>query len=576
MTAGDIATAIEHYMIALRVAPGDAEVACRLGIALYHDGRLAEAKSSLEDAIEIDPGMAEAHNGLGAVAQFGERFDEALEHHRRAVELDPDFMEARANVGKILEDQGRTLEATEAYRNANVLRRDAVLELHAELLCPPIFASVEALDAYRDNVRSVIEGFAGQELRLDPDRVQSSKSEPPFDWAYHGRDNLDLKVRHAELFASNFKSEPLDHTPSRDGPLHIGFVVTPGHEGVFVRCMAGILNRLDQSRFRPEVFCPRSFAATMRPVLTPHVRMSDLPLRFDHAARCLRSAALDVIYYWEVGTDTTNHFLPFLRLAPVQCTGWGWPDTSGAPELDAHLTSEELASPDAQSGFSEQLFALPELPAWFERPPIPSQPKPRSHFGLADDATVYLCAQTLRKVHPEFDELIEGVLSADPDSVVVFVADKHRVPGNLLLTRWRDRLGDLSRRIKLVPRLAPEDYFHLVARADVALDTIYFGGTNTTYDALAAGVPVVTMPTSFVRGRYSAALCRRAGIAEWCVASSTGDYVDKAVRLGTDRTLRAQTADVIGGAGQIFESPAAVSQLEDVFAILSRSRAEQR
>ena len=40
-----------------------------------------------------------------------------------------------------------------------------------------------------------------------------------------------------------------------------------------------------------------------------------------------------LIYFWEVGTDTTNYFLPFCRLAPVQCTGWGWPETSAAPAV---------------------------------------------------------------------------------------------------------------------------------------------------------------------------------------------------------------------------------------------------
>jgi hypothetical protein len=47
-----------------------------------------------------------------------------------------------------------------------------------------------------------------------------------------------------------------------------------------------------------------------------------------NAAQQLRAARFDLIYFWEVGTDSTNHFLPFLRPAPVQCTGWGWPDTA--------------------------------------------------------------------------------------------------------------------------------------------------------------------------------------------------------------------------------------------------------
>jgi hypothetical protein len=38
--------------------------------------------------------------------------------------------------------------------------------------------------------------------------------------------------------------------------------------------------------------------------------------------RPVRETACDLIYYWKVGTDALNYFLPFGRLAPVQCTGW--------------------------------------------------------------------------------------------------------------------------------------------------------------------------------------------------------------------------------------------------------------
>jgi len=564
---GELGGAIRSLEAALRGEPENAALWNQLGLALYEDGRVGAARAAFERAIAAKPGFAEAHNNLGGVLKIEERLAEALRLHERAAALRPDFFEAHENVGKIHEDRCEVPEAREAYRRALALRRDPVLELHRELLCPPVFESAAALAAHRKHAEAVVEGFAGRDLRLAQERVQSSRAEPPIEWAYHGVDNRALKERHAALFETYLPSRVLEHAPARAGPWRVGFVVTPGHEGVFARCMSGLLNGIDPARFGVAVVCSRARAGAIAgAVRRKDVRWLQLPLRFDHAAERLRAAAFDVLYYWEVGTDSTNHFLPFLRLAPVQCTGWGWPDTSGAPELDYHLTSEALAEPGCEAHFSETLVRLPELPPSFQRPPIPEEPKAPSHFGLADDAHLYVCAQNLRKIHPDFDALLGGILRGDPKGVAVLVEDAHPAAGQLLRARWQETLPDVAERLVLLPRLAPEDYFHLLARATVALDPLHFGGANTVYDALAAGVPVVTLPGALPRGRYAAALTRAVGAPEGIVATPA-EYVERALALATDPGLRARvSARIRDGANALFERRAAVEQLEGFFA----------
>jgi len=209
---------------------------------------------------------------------------------------------------------------------------------------------------------------------------------------------------------------------------------------------------------------------------------------------------------------------------------------------------------------------LPELPPSFYRPPIPEQPHAPGHFGLHDDAHLYVCAQNLRKIHPDFDALLGGILRGDPKGVAVLVEDTHPRAGELLRTRWQETLPDVRERVVLLPRLAPEDYFHLIAGAHVVLDPLHFGGANTVYDALAAGVPVVTLPGRFPRGRYAAALSRAAGVEDG-IAATPEDYVERAVTLGTDAARRASvSARIHDGAAALFERRAAVEQLETFFA----------
>lgn len=535
---GDVGGAIREYEAALAAKGEDAELLNLLGLVRYEDGRLDAAKACFERATKAAPEAAEAYNNWAGVLKVEDRFDEALALHEKAVALDPDLVVAHENIGKIHEDRCRIPEAKAAYGKVLAVRPDPALALHRELLCPPVFGSLDALDRYRAHAEAAIDEHAGREIALALEKVQSSRCEPPFDWAYQGRDNLALKRKYAALFAPAFASPPPDFAPTRNGPLRVGFVVTPGHEGVFARCMGGILDRLDRDRFEVLVIVSRARAGVLRGVVrSSAVRWVNLPLRFDQAAARLRAALLDAIYYWEVGTDSTNSFLPFLRLAPVQCTGWGWPDTSAAPDLDYHLTSDALATPGLESRFSETLIRQRELPAFFPRSPVPSRPDVPGRFGLTADAHLYVCAQTLRKMHPDADSLFGGILRGDRKGLAVFVEDPHPAAGELLRARWRETLPDVLDRIVMLPRLTGEDYFHLIGGATVCLDTPYFGGANTAYDAVAAGVPMVTLPTDLPRGRYTSALMRLVG-AEECIASTREEYVERALTLGTDRALR--------------------------------------
>jgi predicted O-linked N-acetylglucosamine transferase (SPINDLY family) len=94
------------------------------------------------------------------------------------------------------------------------------------------------------------------------------------------------------------------------------------------------------------------------------------------------------------------------------------------------------------------------------------------------------------------------------------------------------------------------------------LDTLHWSGGNTTLDALACGLPVVTLPGSMMRGRQSAAMLRRVGVPD-LVARDVEDYVACAARLGrSPEERRALSARIVEGRGELFERPEAVRVLE--------------
>mmetsp|Transcript_25961 Transcript_25961/g.31411 ORF Transcript_25961/g.31411 Transcript_25961/m.31411 type:complete len:168 (-) Transcript_25961:281-784(-) len=79
-------------------------------------------------------------------------------------------------------------------------------------------------------------------------------------------------------------------------------------------------------------------------------------------------------------------------------------------------------------------------------------------------------------------------------------------------------------------------------------------GSKTAADVLQAGVPIVTFPQPYLRGRMAANFLTTMELhtidplvaaSSCCVASSVADYVSKALRLGNDATYRDKVASAI-------------------------------
>ena len=82
-----------------------------------------------------------------------------------------------------------------------------------------------------------------------------------------------------------------------------------------------------------------------------------------------------------------------------------------------------------------------------------------------------------------------------------------------------------------LPPQPSSDYWNLNLLADVFLDTIEWSGCNTTLEAIACGLPIVTLPGQVMRGRHSYAILMQFGMTE-TIARDKAEYVDIAVRLG--------------------------------------------
>ncbi len=570
---GDLDEAVAGCRKVLALDANYAEAHFTLGNVLQELGHAGEAAESYRRALQIKPDLAEAHNNLGNALRALERFDDAVAALRRAVQLRPEYLEARNSLGTVLYDQGRFEEATaECQEILRIQPGEPLWQLRAASMpCPVILDDADQCDRYREGLLADLQGLAGKSFRPDLARLSVYGSPPPYGLQYHDRNDRPLKEAYAHLFRDGFPGRVA--TPATGRP-RIGFVVTAGHEGIFLKLMRGIVENLDSNEYETFVVCARAGAARIRAAIRNQaVQVLPIPQRFDRIVATIREAAFDLLHYWKVGTDAIDYFLPFCRLAAVQCTSWGVPVTSGIPQMDYYLSSELLEPEEASEHYSEQLVRLATLPTYYERPTRRPAPKIRDDLDLAADRHLYLCPQSLLMLHPDFDRPLAEILRRDPAGQVVLIEARHTRLTELLRQRFSRTMADVADRVRFVPWQRGADFLDLLAACDVMLDPLHFGGANTTYEALAGGTPVVTLPSAFMRGRVTYACYTKMGASE-CVASDPDDYVAKAVSLAADADLRQSVVERIRETSSaLFGDMEAVREYERFFAeSIERSR----
>jgi CRISPR-associated protein Csy1 len=359
------------------------------------------------------------------------------------------------------------------------------------------------------------------------------------------------------------------------GRIRVGFLSYFFVDGSVGRYFAPWITGLDRSRFEVFVYHGNertdaltqslaSAASALRP-------LAGRPLLA--RARQVLADALDVLVYPESGMHNLTYLMGALRLAPVQCCAWGHPDTTGHRNMDWFVSCEPMEPTDAPGHYRERLALLPGLGTRYAAARVIAGTG-RAALGLPEGRTLYLVPQSLFKIHPDNDELLARVLERDPASVAVMFAS----PQEAVTRAFAARLGRalarrglaIVERVLFLQRLSHDDYLRVNAACDVMLDTLHWSGGNTSLDAIACGLPVVTCPGALMRGRQSAAMLANLGVPELVAADGAG-YVAIAERLGRDAEWRrALSARMRAGHGALFARDEPVRAFADFLERVAR------
>lgn len=599
---------IAAFECAAQVDPKYARAWNNLGNALRDSGRIAEAVRAAERAVAADGTYALAWANLGAMRRDLGDDAGAESALRRALALDARQRGALTTLGGLLRDRSELVAAAECFaKAAEVEPRDANAPLQLagtlaerdelasarkaydeaarrdprllralfgrELTLPMIADGSAAVAAAResfDTGLAVLErDLPARAAALSADRLLDELRWSNFLLAYQGGDDRALQARYGALVQRLVAerapewTRPLAPRARAGGRVRVGFLSTFFRDGTAGRYFEHWVTGLPRDRF--EVFAYH---------LLPGVdalgqRIASAVEHFRHCpwwrpsqiAPRVRADVLDVLVYPELGMGAVPFALAALRLAPLQCAGWGHPVTTGHPAIDVYLSSAAMEPADGAAHYTERLVTLPGIGTRYRMPEVPSDAS-RERFGLPADARLLLCPQSLFKIHPDNDALFARVLDAAPGARLVMFDGRDP----LLTRRFRARLaraGIADDRLCMLVQCAHDDYLRVNRVCDAMLDTLHWSGGNTSLDAIACGLPLATLPGRFMRGRQSAGMLALAGANE-LVARDEDDYVAIAARLCTDDAWRGAMRERLqAGRARIFDDPAPIAALAD-------------
>ncbi|MEO1523837.1 MAG: tetratricopeptide repeat protein [Planctomycetota bacterium] len=563
---GEHQTAVEAYEIAIGLDANDVRPLANLGAALLEKGDLLEAESTLESASKLAPDYVEIQSNLALTRTRLGKFEQATELFVSVLTQQPELSAAWRNLRNCLNDSGTVSRSRSAYSKVVAESDRVLLDVLSISTCPVVNESAETIDEYRGELGAVASRYNGASL-LDRHRdLQTHQILAPFYLPYQGLDDRPLKEAYARMIESD-RVRPLHKsvTPVSE-KLRIGFPVALDRHHIFLRFMRGLLETLAAStEFEIVVACMPQNLGTLKSSLPEDTRFIPLAEDLLESAQRLAESRCHALYHYEIGTDTLNYFLPFFGAAPTQVTSWGIPVTSGIPAVDYFLSSELIEPTGADDHYSETLIQLRSLPVLYERPVVRPQVHRREDFGFHVDDHLYGCLQSPFKNHPDFDLLIGNILREDQAARIILVGGAHETSNELLRRRMANSIGDLVSRVRFMPRMNSSKFIDLMRCCDVLLDTIHFGGGATTYEAMSLGIPIVTLPGQFMRGRITAGCYRKIEIDD-CVALNPEDYVQRAVMLATDSDRNHNLRErILEKADLIFEDAEAGYEIQEFF-----------
>lgn len=567
----DLAEAV--YAQALTYAPQDPEVSNNLGLIHMAKGGLDTAIDYFKSAITQRPNFAEAFNNMGIALKGQGKMHMARQFFQQARLIASDYVLALENEGDCYLDEGETSQALDCYLSALSARQkqhqispqwyDFCMHLINLQNLPIVYQNEQQLDQIRIEFIQNLRYLARLHPLLPP--VSPAEKKYIYFWlfkisnfymSYQHRNDILIQKKYAR-FVSRLLADDIDYIHRLDVPEALGS--TKVRLGLAAEYLTNHnasnwayswLRQLPATDYEFFIYSLNGKEDTFTQLFASLGTYRWLPFKAQNyldSIVTMKRDQLDILIIPEIGSSASSKILSNFRVAPMQCTGWGHPITSGSPVIDYYLTPDLMETPNGHKHYTETMVRIPHIGLYLQNLETQAS-RSREDFGLPHDKIIYGSLQSLYKYTPEYDQIFVDLVKRVENALIVFIEAAQPT----VTQQFKDRLArvfaqhqlESDRYIKMLPRVNSQEFIQLFYQLDVNLDTPGWNGGNTTVQCLACDCPMVTLPGTTMRSRHSYAILQMAGLPE-LIADTIPDYVSLAVNLGTNQALRDAIRDRI-------------------------------
>jgi tetratricopeptide (TPR) repeat protein len=529
-------------------------------LALIHGahGRDELALASMDAALAtLDAGGADAgvdprtdrafvQRVRGNLLMSARRFDAALEALTDSLGADPQQPDLEVARGRCLISLDRYDDADAAFLSA--------LERFPD--------RVEVATGYASTLFAVgrvhdVAAIADRFIPRFPDNIELREIRCFCGNFFDHTDPIAHREEHATLarmYAAAWPRPAWPIAPARNPEkrLRVGFLSGDfGDHACAYFLRAPILN-MDRAKFEP--VCITTMRHASHEPFASACAFHDLSQRSPHeVAAGLAGLGLDILV--DCAGLSGGHAIGALspRVAPVQCTWLGYPNTTGIDTMDARIVDAITDPPECDAHCTERLIRLSGCFLCYT--PAANSPSPRATIGPENDdgPIVFGSFNRMMKVDGAALDAWIGVLNATPNSVLfIKQSSLSREMREGCVRRFTDAGLEPSRLRFAEWASDTSDHLAMYTRMDIALDAFPYNGTTTSFEAAWMGVPMVALLGNTHRSRVGASINTALGLGE-LIARDRDDFVRIARDLATDRprlrTLQASMRDRILGRG---------------------------
>lgn len=524
---GDSKDAVVLFTRALAINPKSVDSAMALGVAQLAGGNADAAEISLRHALRLDSKNSEALDNLALVLRSRARIEEAIECHEKSVNQRPRRAEGWFNYGI-------TLLSTEAVSRASDCFTKA-LQLE-----PKHYGarSGSAVCLYRNHRVQEAIALYGALLRENPSdhivrsyRLLALNNIP-------GLSREELYAEHLEYgkhigpALRDFRNR-LDDS---DRTLRVGFLSADLREHSVAYFLRPLLRGLDTARFEVTLFHDHARLDAMSGELRSLVQhWINVGGQTDGEVEAkILGASLDV--FFDLAGHTGNNRLAIVarRLAPVQISYLGYPNTTGVSSVDFRFV-DAITDPDgiADKFHSESLIRFAPTAWCYE--PQQDIGNPKEAPRVCNGHVTFGCFNNFSKITDEILAEWRKLLQLVPESRLILKSPglETKIVSEHLTARLADAGIGLERIQLHGLTTTHREHMEAYSKIDVALDTFPYHGTTTTCEALWMGVPVVVLAGNSHVSRVGVSLLHAVGRADW-IAANWDEYRMIAARIALD------------------------------------------